>query len=167
VKYYVILVALALGACAQPGYMYDTGSFVQHPKPELCLSRGQMLDPITLQCVTPPPPPPPTQAQVEQSQRANAVKRERDACVGVANRKFQLKAEGAVASYAIWRAELKQCDDLMMSRLVAQQIKGVGLADCSLKLDWMLRYRMMVYAAEQKEMAEDRYAEICGKARRD
>jgi hypothetical protein len=49
----VILVALAVSACAQPGYMYDTGSFVQHPRPEFCASRGQVLDPNTLDCVTP------------------------------------------------------------------------------------------------------------------
>jgi hypothetical protein len=163
VKYYVILIALALAACAQPGYMYDTGSFVQHPRPEFCSSHGQVLDPTTLQCVTPPPPPPPTQAQIEQSQKGDATRRERDACVNVAGRKFQLKAEGAVASYEIWRAELKQCDDLWVSRRIAQQMMS---GDCSLKLDWMLRYRMLVYVAEQKEMAEDRYAEICGKARR-
>jgi len=53
----VILVALAASACAQPGYMYDTGSFVQHPRPEFCASRGQVLDPTTLQCVTPAQPP--------------------------------------------------------------------------------------------------------------
>jgi hypothetical protein len=33
--------------------MYDTGSFVQHPRPEFCASRGQVLDPNTLDCVTP------------------------------------------------------------------------------------------------------------------
>jgi hypothetical protein len=32
----------------------------------------------------------------------------------------------------------------------------------ALKLDWILRYHTMVYVPEQKEMAEDRYAEICG-----
>jgi hypothetical protein len=53
VRHAVILVALTAGACAQPGYMYDTGSFVQHPRPEFCASRGQMLDPNTLECVTP------------------------------------------------------------------------------------------------------------------
>jgi hypothetical protein len=35
-------------------------------------------------------------------------------------------------------------------------------ADCSLKLDWKARYRMLLYDADQKEMAEDRCAEICG-----
>ena len=100
--------------------------------------------------------------QVAQAQQSNAVANERNACVAAANKKFQLKAEGAVASYAIWQAELKQCNDLMMSRLAAQHLRGMGAADCSLKLDWMLRYRMMVMSPEQKEMAEDRYAEICG-----
>jgi hypothetical protein len=46
-------------------------------------------------------------------------------------------------------------------------VEGSDIANCSLKLDWMLRYRMMVPDFEQKEMAEDRYAEICGKVRRD
>jgi hypothetical protein len=154
------LLALTLSACALPGYMYDTGSFVQHPRLEFCASRGQVLDPNTLDCVTPPPPPPPTAMQVAQAQQSNAVTSERNACVAAANAKFQLKAEGVVASHAIWHAELKQCNDLMMSRLVAQKLKSMG-ADCSFKLDWMLRYRMMVYDPDQKEMAEDRYAEIC------
>jgi hypothetical protein len=51
----VILVALAAGACAQPGYMYDTGSFVQHPRPGFCSSRGQAFDPNTLDCVAQAP----------------------------------------------------------------------------------------------------------------
>jgi hypothetical protein len=100
--------------------------------------------------------------QVAQAQQSDAITSERNACVAAANKKFQLKAEGAVASYAIWRAEQKQCNDLMLSRLTAQKMKGMG-GDCSLKLDWMLRYRMMVYDPDQKAMAEDRYAEICGK----
>jgi hypothetical protein len=160
VRRFVILVALAAGACAQPGYMYDTGSFIQHPRPELCASRGQVLDPNTLDCVTPPPPPPPTPMQVAQQQASDAIKRERDACVSAATTKFHRMAEGAVASPAIWRAELKQCDDLMISRLTAQQLKTMG-GNCSLKLDWMMRYQMMVYDPDQKAMAEDRYAEIC------
>jgi hypothetical protein len=52
-----------------------------------------------------------------------------------------------------------------VSRYVAQHLVG---ADCSLKLDWLLRYRMQVYGNfEMNEMAEDRYAEICAKARRE
>jgi hypothetical protein len=98
--------------------------------------------------------------QVAQAQQSNPVTSERNACVDTANKKFQLKAEGVIASHAIWQAELKQCNDLMMSRLVAQHLKGMG-ADCSLKLDWMLRYQMMVYDPDQKAMAEDRYAESC------
>jgi hypothetical protein len=98
--------------------------------------------------------------QVAQAQQANAITSERNACVAAANAKFHRMAEGAVATPVIWRAELKQCEDLMVSRLTAQTLKGMG-ADCSLKLDWMLRYRMMVYDIDQKEMAEDRYAEIC------
>ena len=69
-------------------------------------------------------------------------------------------ADGPIASPAIWRAELKQCDDLMVSRLVAQQLRTTG--NCSLKLDWMMRYQMMVFDPDEKSMAEDRYAEICG-----
>jgi hypothetical protein len=53
----VILVALAASACAPPGYMYDTGSFVPHPRPEFCASRGQQYDYSTGQCVPPPSPP--------------------------------------------------------------------------------------------------------------
>jgi len=158
----VILVALAVGACAQPGYMYDTGSFVQHPRPEFCTSRGQVLDPNSLDCVTPPPSPPPTPMQVAQAQQSNAITSERNACVTAANAKFHRMAEGTVATPVIWRAELKQCEDLMVSRLASQQLRAMG-GNCSLKLDWMLRYRMMVYDPDQKEMAEDRYAEICGR----
>jgi hypothetical protein len=98
--------------------------------------------------------------QVAQAQQSNAITSERNACVAAANAKFQLKAEGVVASHAIWQAEQKQCNDLMMSRLIAQHLKGMG-ADCSLKLDWKLRYQMMVYDIDQKAMAEDRYMEIC------
>jgi hypothetical protein len=94
------------------------------------------------------------------AQSATAVERERNACIAAASKKYERKAEGAVASYAIWRAELQQCDDLMLSRLTAQQMRG---ADCSLKLDWMLRYQMRVTSPGQKGMAEDRYAEICGR----
>lgn len=159
-RHAVILVALALGACTQPGYTYDVGSLTPHPTIGTCASHGQVLDPNTRDCATPPPPPPPTPMQVAQAQQSNAVTSERNSCVAAANAKFQLKAEGVVASHAIWQAELKQCNDLMMSRLVAQKLNSMG-GDCSLKLDWMLRYRMMVYDVDQKEMAEDRYAEIC------
>jgi hypothetical protein len=157
-KYYVILVALALGACAQPVYLlYDLG--IQRPNQEICWSQGhQILDVATLQCVTPPPTPPPTPEQA-------AASREHSECISAASLKYKSKADGVVASYAIFQSEVKQCGDLMASRFVArQQMKG---ADCSLKLDWILRYRMMVYGFEQKAMAEDRYAEICGKVRRD
>lgn len=57
-RHSVILVALMASACAQPGYMYDTGSFIQHPRPEFCASRGQVLDPNTLDCLTPAAPQP-------------------------------------------------------------------------------------------------------------
>jgi hypothetical protein len=157
----VILVALAVSACAQPGYMYDTGSLEQHPRPEYCASLCQVLDPNTMDCVTPPPPPPPTPMQVAQQQQSNAITSERNACVAAATAKFKRMADGAVASEAIWHAELKQCEDLMVSRLTAQQMKGMG-ANCSLKLDWMLRYRNLVDDPDQKDMAENRYAETCG-----
>jgi hypothetical protein len=66
-------------------------------------------------------------------------------------------ASSRKGSYAIGRAELKRCEDLMMSRLAAQHVKA--FANCSLKLDWILRYRTM--APNQGNMAEDRYAEYC------
>lgn len=161
VRHAVILVALAASACAPPGYVYDTGNFIHpHPTPALCASRGQMLDAATEACVMPPPPPPLTPVQVTQLQASDAIKRQRDACVSAATAKFHRMADGPVASPAIWRAELKQCDDLMVSRLVAQQLKTMG-GDCSLRLDWMMRYQMMVFDPDQKTMADDRYAEIC------
>lgn len=116
----MILVASALGACAQSGYAYDAGSFVAHPTPAVCASRGQVLDANTLDCVTPPPPPPPTSMQVAQAQQSDAITRERNACVAAATAKFHRMADGPVASPEIWRAELKQCEDLMLSRLTAQ-----------------------------------------------
>lgn len=92
-----------------------------------------------------------------QQQQSDAITRERNACVTAATAKFKLQTEGQVASYATWRAELKQCEDLMLSRLAARQLH----ANCALKWDWVLRYQMMLYDADQKAMAEDRYAEIC------
>jgi len=168
VKNFVILAALAASACAPAGYVYETGNFIRpHPTPELCASRGQVLDMAVEDCVTPAPravaqvqPPAPTPVQVEQPQGSNAAMRERNECVAAAIKKYERKAEGAVASYAIMRAELQQCDDLALSRLAAQQMRG---ADCSLKLDWMLRYQMRVTSPGQKAMAGDRYAEICGR----
>jgi hypothetical protein len=158
-RHMAVLTVLLTTACAPSGYMYDAGNFTHpHPTPALCASRGQVLDSATLECVPPLARPPQTMAQAEQSQKSQAVTHERNACVAAANKKFERKAEGQVASYAIWQAEMKQCDDFMVSRLAALQTRG----DCSLKLDWMLRYRMMVMSADQKEMAEDRYAEICG-----
>jgi hypothetical protein len=154
----VILAALAASACAPAGHVYETGNFVRpHPTQALCASRGQVLDMTIEDCVTPPPP---TPMQVAQAQQSDAIKRERDACVSAATTKFHGMADGPIASTEIWRARLKQCDDLMVSRLTAQQLKSMG-ADCSLKLDWVLRYRMMVMSLGQKAMAEDRYAEIC------
>lgn len=161
---FAILVALAVGGCAQPGYVYEVGNFVRpHPTQSLCASRGQVLDMTVEDCVTPPPPQPPTPLQVAQAQQANSITSERNACVSNATAKFKRGAEGQVAGYEIWRAELKACEDLMISRLTAQ--KMMGGADCSLKLDWMLRYQSMVYDRDQKEMAEQRYAESCSHRR--
>jgi hypothetical protein len=104
------------------------------------------------------------QAQ-DADRRVDAIIRsELNACVRAAMAKWQRGANGPIADQAIGNAELKQCEDLAISRFSAQQLKGwgAGAADCSLKLDWMLRYRMMVHNFEQKEMAEDRYTEICG-----
>jgi hypothetical protein len=54
VKSFVILIALATGACAPAGYMYDVGNFTHpHPTPALCASRGQVLDLSIEDCVTP------------------------------------------------------------------------------------------------------------------
>lgn len=160
VRRLVLLIALSVSACAPAGYMYDTGSFVAHPTPALCASRGQVLDSTTLDCVTPPLPPPPSPMQIAQQHASDTIKRQRDACVSIATAQFHRMADGPVASPAIWRAELKQCDDLMISRLTAQQLQIMG-GTCSLKLDWMMRYQMMVYDPEQKAMAEDRYVAIC------
>jgi hypothetical protein len=76
-----------------------------------------------------------------------------------ATAKFKRGEASQIASYAIWQAEMKRCNDVLMSRTVAQVIKGMS-TNCSLKLDWILRYPMMVYDLEQKAMAEDRCAEI-------
>lgn len=163
-RHSAILIALTLSACAPPGYMYEVGNFVRpHPTQALCASRGQVLDMSIEDCVTPPPPPPPTPAQVAQAQQENKIASERNACVGAASAKFERREEGQVASYAIWRTELKQCEDLMISRLATQKL--MGGADCSLKLDWMLRYQSLVYDVDQKAMAEQRYAEYCSRRR--
>ena len=50
----MILTALATGACAPAGYMYDVGNFTRpHPTPALCASRGQVLDMSIEDCATP------------------------------------------------------------------------------------------------------------------
>jgi hypothetical protein len=54
--------------------------------------------------------------------------RERNACVNDATAKFKRGTDGPQGSYEIWRVELQRCEDLMMSRLVAEKMKGV---DCS------------------------------------
>jgi len=72
-RHFAILIALALSACAPPGYMYDVGNFTHpHPTPALCASRGQVLDMSVEDCVTPSPPPLPTPFQIEQSRKAQA-----------------------------------------------------------------------------------------------
>jgi hypothetical protein len=49
--------ALALSACAPPGYVYDPGDILHpHPSEELCASRNLQLDPNTHQCAMPTPP---------------------------------------------------------------------------------------------------------------
>jgi hypothetical protein len=158
----VTAAALLLNGCAPSGYVYEVGNFVRpHPTQQTCASRGQVLDMSAEDCVTPPAPPPPNPAQVAQKHQSDAITRRRNECVETTSSKYRLQADGPVASYAIWRAELKQCEDAMLSRLAAQRMKAMG-ADCLAKLDWMLRYRMMVYDPDQKAMAEDRYAETCG-----
>src|SRR5262245_53623260 len=118
----MILVTLTAGACAPPGYVYEVGNFLRpHPTQATCASRGQVLDMTIEDCVTPPTPPPPTPAQIEQSQKNEAITRERNTCVAAASAKYQRKADGPLASYEIWRADLKDCEDVMLSRLVAQR----------------------------------------------
>jgi hypothetical protein len=60
-RYFSILAALTLTACALPG-VPGTGSFMtaMHPTQEFCASRGMTLDATTKQCVTPPHPAPPS-----------------------------------------------------------------------------------------------------------
>jgi len=166
-RLFAILVALAASGCAPPGYMYETGSFAPHPTRALCASHGQVLDDATKDCVTPPPPPPPTPAQIEYSKKASDATREVNACITAADAKFHRQLEEAVAKpwraemiTSTWKAETKHCFDVALSRLVAQKI---NLAECSSKMDWMLQYRMLVSDPNEKAMAEDRYAEICGK----
>lgn len=158
-----ILVAMTVSACAPPGYVYEVGNFVRpHPTLELCASRGQVLDMGAGNCVTPTPAPPPTPMQVAERQESDAIKRQRDVCVGSATTKFRRQADGPIASHAIWRSELKQCEDLVISRLTAQRLKSMGVADCAKRMDWILRYRSVVYDPDQQAMAEDRYTETCG-----
>ena len=161
----VAVIALASAACAPSGYMYEVGNFTRpHPTQALCASRGQVLDMTIEDCVTPPPPPPPSPMQVAQAQQSNVITSERNTCVSVATAKFKRGENGQVGSYAIWRTELKECEDRMLSRLTAQKLKSMG-GDCSLKLDWMLRYQMMLYDPVQKAMAEQRYEEYCSPVR--
>jgi hypothetical protein len=146
-----IVIAFAMSACAPAGYMYDVGNLTHpHPTPSLCASRGQVLDSTTLECMTPPPPPLPTTAQLAQAQQSNAITSERNACESAATAKFKRGEQGRLGGYAIWRAGMNQCDDLMLSQLAAR------------KLDWTLRYRAMLYDLDQQAMAEDRYNEMCG-----
>jgi hypothetical protein len=159
------VLALASAACAPSGYMYEQGNFVRpHPTQALCASRGQVLDMGIEDCVTPTPPPPPpaTPMQVAQAQQSNAVTTERNTCVSAAGEKFNRGENGKVASYAIWRSELKQCEDRSLSRLAAQKLRSMG-GDCSLKLDSMMRYQSMLYDPDQKAMAEQRYEEYCSR----
>jgi hypothetical protein len=96
-----------------------------------------------------------------QARQSDAITREYSACFNSADKKYRLQADGPIASAAIWHAELKRCQDVMSSRFIAQFLKEHG-GNCSLKLDWMLRYQMMGFNPDQKAMAQDRYAEICG-----
>jgi len=157
----VAVAALSACGCAPAGHVYEAGNFVRpHPTQELCASRGQVLDMKIEDCVTPPPPQPPTPAQAAQAQRANAVTSERDACIKTAGEKFRRGAEGQTAGYQIWLAENQACEDVMLSRLTALKLNELG-GNCSLKLDWMARYRQMVTTINQQAMAEQRYAENC------
>jgi hypothetical protein len=51
VRNFATLVALALSACAPPGYAYDVGNFTRpHPTAALCASRGQQYDADAQEC---------------------------------------------------------------------------------------------------------------------
>jgi hypothetical protein len=53
--------------------MYDVGNFTHpHPTPALCASRGQVLNDVTKECVTPAPPPPPSAKQIEEARKVRA-----------------------------------------------------------------------------------------------
>ena len=113
-----------------------------------------------------PPPtpqrmaPPPSSKSSTVAQGTSDLTNERSACIAAADAKYQRREEGVYGSAAIWQAERKLCSDLMMSRLIARSALMKD-ANCSLKLDWILRYQMIASSFDQKAMAEDRYAEIC------
>ncbi len=109
----MILVALTAGACAQPGYMYDTGSFVQHPRPEFCASHGQVLNPNMSDCVTQaaakPPPAPVVAAAISndsetaQSDKIWTDRIEHGACTRLRDRRTDSPADiaGCNSDYAM------------------------------------------------------------------
>ena len=52
--------ALALSACAPPGYVFEPGDLLHpHPSEAMCASNNLQLDPNTHQCVMPTSPVPP------------------------------------------------------------------------------------------------------------
>jgi hypothetical protein len=55
-----VATALALCACAPPGYVYNDGDLLHpHPSADLCASKGFVLDPDAKECVLAAPPLPP------------------------------------------------------------------------------------------------------------
>jgi hypothetical protein len=55
-----VATALAMCACAPPGYVYNDGDLLHpHPSVDLCASKGLVLDPGAKECVLAAPPLPP------------------------------------------------------------------------------------------------------------
>jgi hypothetical protein len=81
-RYLWVATALALCACAPPGYVYDNGDLLHpHPSADLCASRGLVLDAGAEECVVAAPPLPPVKPRLTAS-RSPAVQRAAQADVG-------------------------------------------------------------------------------------
>jgi hypothetical protein len=81
-RYLWVATALALCACAPPGYVYDDGDLLHpHPSAEFCTSKGLVLDVDAKQCILAAPPLPPVKPRPMAS-RPPAIKRAAQADVG-------------------------------------------------------------------------------------
>jgi hypothetical protein len=81
-RYLWVATALALCACAPPGYVYDNGDLLHpHPSADLCASRGLVLDADAEECVVAAPPLPPVKPRMTAS-HPPAVKRAAEAEFG-------------------------------------------------------------------------------------